>query len=86
MYTVTFKNLDGIETRSLCFETVRKARNWFKELQTKSFVTEVRLYHGQPGECLLDCALIGNTVHHAVAERVELGQTWESALVSENID
>ncbi len=60
MYSVTFKNTDGQETFSHCFETVKAARNWVKWLAKQRFTTEVSLYRGQPGEellCRQECAV-----------------------------
>ncbi|WP_326526759.1 hypothetical protein [Dokdonella sp.] len=39
MLAVTFRNTDGIETFSRCFDTLRAARKWAQWLAAQKFAT-----------------------------------------------
>ena len=49
MLAVTFRNTDGIETFSRCFDTLRAARKWAKWLSSQKFATNVRIMRGGLG-------------------------------------
>jgi hypothetical protein len=87
MYSVTFRNLEGQETLSRYFTTVKAARTWSCWLRDQRFVSGVCLYRGQPGGELLEGRAVGvKTVHAAVSKREAAGESWPSAMVHENID
>lgn len=43
MLAVTFRNTDGIETFSRCFDTLRAARKWAQWLAAQKFATNASL-------------------------------------------
>lgn len=53
LYSVSFVSLDGRETVSRHFSTVRAARKYAAWLAAKPYANGVKVYRGQPGEFLV---------------------------------
>ena len=53
-YTVSFVSLDGCETVSRCFSTLRASRKWAAWLVTRSFAVKAKIYRGPAGSELLE--------------------------------